>query len=281
MKRGEVWYVGFDGGVGHEETVGRPAIIVSSQEGVDTSPVVNVVYTTTQPKHLGLTVELSSMNKRSWALCTNTTSVDKRRLRDRMCTLTDAEMAKVDLALRKAFGLPVEAKVIDDGLSEKLAESEKALELIKDRAAELETDVQVYKRLYDKLLEKYIDLKLDKDVSVTVAVTGEAEQVVVEEVATVEETPLFREPELDLSALKEKFKVYDDRQQQDSCTKVNVNTATAKQIAEATGMSLTVAYSICGTRKRENIRFEKLEDLLLCERFKESHLEKYRDVLEV
>ena len=47
IKRGDVYYVRYDSGVGSEEAVGRPVIIVSSQEGIDSSPVLQVIYMST------------------------------------------------------------------------------------------------------------------------------------------------------------------------------------------------------------------------------------------
>ncbi len=62
--------------------------------------------------------------------------------------------------------------------------------------------------------------------------------------------------------------------------KVNVNTASAKEMSEKLGMSLMVCYGITGYRK-EHGSFGSLEDLLKTPRFKKSHIEKYGDLLTV
>lgn len=62
--------------------------------------------------------------------------------------------------------------------------------------------------------------------------------------------------------------------------KVNVNTASAKEIAEKTGMSVTVAYGIVGKRKRDGA-YKKLDDLLNPPRFTQYHLDRFGAMLEV
>lgn len=269
-KRGEVWYFTMTNNYGRELLTGRPCIVLSDCDESD--PMVTVMFMTTTVKEIGEGLVLTTPKKKSWALVSQIQSYDKDRLRQHMCTLTEYEMAAIDEAVARRLSLSIsepkiEEPVVDsDGVSE--------VDTLQDQITSQQVTIAAYKKLYDKLLEMYTDLKIEKDTSLSVPIVKEAPIV-------VEETPIFREPELDLSALQAKFKVHDERQQQKSRSKVNVNTATAKEIAEFTGMNLTVAYSICGTRNRSGVRFEKLEDLLICERFKESHLKKYGDMLEI
>ena len=62
--------------------------------------------------------------------------------------------------------------------------------------------------------------------------------------------------------------------------KVNVNTASAKEIMAATGVSETTAYSITGYRKKHG-PYTCLEDLLNVKNFSKKALVKCRDLLEV
>ena len=62
--------------------------------------------------------------------------------------------------------------------------------------------------------------------------------------------------------------------------KVNVNTATAKEICEVTGIYMSMAYSITGYRNK-NGRFKSLNDLLNIPRFGETCLKRYGDKMEV
>ena len=62
--------------------------------------------------------------------------------------------------------------------------------------------------------------------------------------------------------------------------KVNINTATAKEINEKTGLTLTVCYSIVGCRKRDG-NYRSVEDLENVPRFTEYHMKYYAPMFEV
>jgi DNA uptake protein ComE-like DNA-binding protein/mRNA-degrading endonuclease toxin of MazEF toxin-antitoxin module len=62
--------------------------------------------------------------------------------------------------------------------------------------------------------------------------------------------------------------------------KVNVNTATAKEINDVTGLSLTACMAITGKRKREGL-YKSLDELVIPGRLSENTLAKYRDKMEV
>lgn len=269
-RRGEVWYFTMVNNYGHELLTGRPCVVLS--DSLESDPMVTVMFLTTTLKAFGEGIELKTPRKKSYALISQIHSYDKDRLREVLCTLTDKEMSEIEEAVANRLGLNLDKKVEDDTDKDRIAELE-------DQIVKQKVTIKAVEKLYEKALELYCELKLQADMTSRVE-------------PKVEPKPVIDEP-VDITALKEKFKVYDERQRQKPESpspreikprfggKVNVNTATAKEIAEFTGMNLTVAYSICGTRKRENIRFEKLEDLLVCKRFEKSHLEKYRDVLEV
>ena len=60
--------------------------------------------------------------------------------------------------------------------------------------------------------------------------------------------------------------------------KVNINTASAAELHLKLGLSITVCYSITGTRKREGL-YKSIEDLLNVPKFTERHYEKYKDMV--
>jgi mRNA interferase MazF len=62
--------------------------------------------------------------------------------------------------------------------------------------------------------------------------------------------------------------------------KVNINTATAKEINEKTGLSMTVCYSIVGCRNRDG-KYRAVEDLENVPRFTEHHMKYYAPMFEV
>lgn len=63
--------------------------------------------------------------------------------------------------------------------------------------------------------------------------------------------------------------------------KVNINTASAKEISEKTGLSLTIAYSITGVRKRRGYGYKSLDELVGVTRITEGQLKKYGNLLTV
>lgn len=62
--------------------------------------------------------------------------------------------------------------------------------------------------------------------------------------------------------------------------KVNINTATAKEINEKTGLSMTVCYSIVGCRNRDG-KYRDVSDLENVPRFTEHHMKYYAPMFEV
>lgn len=62
--------------------------------------------------------------------------------------------------------------------------------------------------------------------------------------------------------------------------KINVNTASAQEIHDVSGLSLTACFAITGKRKREGL-FKSLDELVIPGRLSAATLEKYRDKFEV
>lgn len=153
--RGEIYYVyPSGGGVGSEQSAGRPAIVVSNDKANQYSPVIEMVYLTTQSKNsLPTHVDITSAERPSIALCEQIHSVSKNRVGGFIAKCTDREMAMLDGALCVSLGIELQAtpepqKVIspakpaDDG--EKQA---------------LRRDVELWKGLYQGLLDKLIQAK--------------------------------------------------------------------------------------------------------------------------
>lgn len=162
IRRGQVWYLKYNDAIGDEEAVGRPALIVSTNQGIPSATTLVMVYLTTSPRNSGLAVEVSSTKKRSWVLCNQFVSVDRRRLLDYLCDLTEPEMLKVDVALRKALELPLKRSDSD----EQLDNMSKTLALAKDRIKSLEMELAVQKLMFDKAIDKIAEIQLEKAISV-------------------------------------------------------------------------------------------------------------------
>ena len=107
ITRGQILYIAApQDSVGSEQTYKRPAIVVSNDKCNEYSPVIDVVFLTTQNKAaLPTHVKIYSSPCPSIALCEHPTAVDKRRIEDILGFCSDKEMERIDNALRIALAL--------------------------------------------------------------------------------------------------------------------------------------------------------------------------------
>lgn len=319
FKRGQVWYETYNGSMGSEMAVGRPIVIVSSDEGNTSSSVVTALYMSTTPKNIGVTVEVYSTHKRSWVLCQQVATLDKRRLTGYMCTLTESEMLRVELGLRKALGLPSG----DDAFSEKIEELEKRVSDLSDllgeakqKNSELELELAIQKRLYEKALDKIVEQRFEKDTATPKE--PEEPEVKLSEVYPVMEAPKtdkVTEPikkvaevaeklEVDVEALKTQMGAIPNKTKESAPKekrvrhglnrqskpeeflpyvkpgKVNVNTYTWYEIVANTGIGIQTAQQIVAYRKKHG-EFRDLVDLMNVPLFGIGSMNKYGNKLEV
>ena len=102
MRRGDIFYIEATGyqTTGSEQRPGRPGIIVSNEKCNENSEVVEVVYTTTQPKnHLPTHVAISTTPRPSTALCEQVNSVSKQRIGNYIGHVSKREQENIDIAL--------------------------------------------------------------------------------------------------------------------------------------------------------------------------------------
>jgi len=105
IKRGDVYYIKKTLDVaGSEQLAGRPAVIVSNNIGNEHSDTLEVV-----PTH----VTITSTPKESTALCEQVTTIAKERVGRLITQLSEAEMRKVDAALRVSLDIDLENTVYD------------------------------------------------------------------------------------------------------------------------------------------------------------------------
>lgn len=242
MKRGDVFYLRYDNSYGHEMATGRPIVVLSSEEGIATSPVVQVAFLTTSPRHTGVEIEINSLRRRSWVVCTQLNTVDKDRLDTPNGRLTDLEMSRVDQALLEVFGLK---KYIEE-------EVEPESEVIEPPVVEnswVNAELELYKDLYTKAMAKLAEVRFDYDMLRLEKKTAVVEKPVVEPAPT---------PELDLSGLK---KVANVRTEKPVGKKVNINTATAEEIHNVTGLGTFASKRITQFRKTHGA-YKRVEDIL-------------------
>ena len=105
MKRGDIYYADLRPVVGSEQGGVRPVLIVQNDTGNRHSPTVICAAITSRqnkaklPTHIELRAEQYQMEKNSVILLEQLRTIDKMRLKDRVCHLDDKMMHQVDHAL--------------------------------------------------------------------------------------------------------------------------------------------------------------------------------------
>lgn len=105
MKRGDVYYADLRPVIGSEQGGVRPVLIVQNDVGNKHSPTVVVAAITSKmnkaklPTHIQLDSELYAMDKDSVILLEQLRTIDKKRLKDKVCHLDGDIMKKVNRAL--------------------------------------------------------------------------------------------------------------------------------------------------------------------------------------
>ena len=105
MKRGDIYYADLRPVVGSEQGGVRPVLIVQNDTGNRHSPTVICASITSRqnkaklPTHIELRAEQYQMEKNSVILLEQLRTIDKMRLKDRVCHLDDKMMNQVNHAL--------------------------------------------------------------------------------------------------------------------------------------------------------------------------------------
>lgn len=108
MKRGEVWWVEFDPSVGSEIRKTRPAVIVSNDSANrNLLRVVVVPVTSNTDRHYpGEALVTLTDQKPGKAMADQIMAADKSRLKNKLCSLSKADMLAVENAILVHLGMP-------------------------------------------------------------------------------------------------------------------------------------------------------------------------------
>ena len=109
IKRGEIYYADLSPVVGSEQGGVRPVLIVQNDVGNKFSPTVIAAAITSQkdknalPTHIEVDAGNCGLAKDSVVLLEQVRTIDKRRLKEKMGSLDNTDMGKVDHALTVSF----------------------------------------------------------------------------------------------------------------------------------------------------------------------------------
>ena len=111
IKRGDIFYADLRPVVGSEQGGIRPVLIIQNNVGNRHSPTVICAAITSKmnkaklPTHIEINAELYGIEKDSVILLEQLRTIDKRRLKDKVCDLDDAMLDKVNHALEISLEL--------------------------------------------------------------------------------------------------------------------------------------------------------------------------------
>lgn len=110
VKRGEIYYADLSPVVGSEQGGVRPVLIIQNDVGNKYSPTVIVSAITSQlgkaklPTHIELPAERYNLPKNSVALLEQIRTLDKRRLKEKITSLSPEKMREVNKAILISLG---------------------------------------------------------------------------------------------------------------------------------------------------------------------------------
>jgi len=106
MNRGEIWWVAFSGSVGGEIQKERPAIVISNDASNQRLNRIQVVPVTSQTRTVRAGEALVMVGgKEAKALAHQLATVSKLRVSNQLGTLSRADLAHVELAIKRQLGL--------------------------------------------------------------------------------------------------------------------------------------------------------------------------------
>ena len=110
VSRGDIYYADLSPVVGSEQGGVRPVLVVQNDVGNKYSPTVIIAAITSQldkaklPTHIEIKKEYG-LEKDSVILLEQIRTLDKRRLKEKVCTIDNETMQKVDIAIMISLGI--------------------------------------------------------------------------------------------------------------------------------------------------------------------------------
>ncbi|HHU31436.1 MAG: type II toxin-antitoxin system PemK/MazF family toxin [Zhaonellaceae bacterium] len=111
IRRGDVFYAQLNPVIGSEQGGVRPVLIVQNDIGNQYSPTTIVAAITSQimkaklPTHVEISADKSGLEKDSVILTEQIRTIDKSRLKQKVVSLDEETMEKVNIAMEISLGL--------------------------------------------------------------------------------------------------------------------------------------------------------------------------------
>ena len=111
VKRGDIFYADLSPVVGSEQGGVRPVLVIQNDIGNKYSPTVICAAITSQinkaklPTHVEIVATDYELVKNSVILLEQIRTIDKKRLKEKICNLDKHLMKEVDKSIRISFGL--------------------------------------------------------------------------------------------------------------------------------------------------------------------------------
>lgn len=111
IKRGDIYYADLSPVIGSEQGGIRPVLVIQNDVGNKYSPTVIVAAITSQinksklPTHFDLSSVDYGLAKDSVVLLEQLRTIDKKRLREHVCHLSEEAMKAIDYSIRVSLGL--------------------------------------------------------------------------------------------------------------------------------------------------------------------------------
>lgn len=215
VRRGEIYRVRLDTGIGSEQGVTRPALIISSNVGNRSNPLVIVAYMTTKDHNIGIHYgPTKATGVPSYVQCEQIYTVSKQRLIHLMGSLSENEMREVESRLDEVLDLgyvddtPLKAKEQEinalklqmEELKSEVFSLKTSLSGKEDEILTRDVEIAVHKRMYEKAIGIIAAMKAEPDLPKPPQYVKDIEQAkkpkVVEETSKTPEPPKQEEPKL-------------------------------------------------------------------------------------
>lgn len=116
IKRGDIFFADLSPVIGSEQGGIRPVLIVQNNLGNHFSPTVIIAAITAKmsktklPTHIKIEAEHTGIEKNSVVLLEQIRTIDKSRLREKVCHLDEETMKKINQAISVSVGLATEIR---------------------------------------------------------------------------------------------------------------------------------------------------------------------------